>query len=232
MTLSSISAVGRGTAFELRCLDILSREMSMLLSRVGGKSDGGVDLQGWWYLPSFSPSPSRSPSSANPVPVPQRLRVLAQCKAEKKKPGPKYVREMEGVCLRHTLPYPVALLLSQSPFSKESTTRALSSPVPFLLLHIPPHPAQTDTDTDANPMNNTSTATVATGTGMSECPPPPIGSAFWNPALAGATGLLRGEFDIRWERSLNPSVAEQHGHPALWWRGQRLTNCIPDSSTH
>ncbi|KIJ63758.1 hypothetical protein HYDPIDRAFT_71022, partial [Hydnomerulius pinastri MD-312] len=62
----------------------------MSLRRVGGKSDGGIDLVGWWWLPF---SDSRYPDGLHR----RRLRIVAQCKAEKKKFSPNYVREMEGV---------------------------------------------------------------------------------------------------------------------------------------
>src|ERR1700733_5325925 len=83
---SQLSTTHRGTAFEERSLKILHDHMSMSLRRVGGKSDGGIDLLGWWWLPPTDPSASEV--------MRRRIRVIAQCKAEKKKIGPKYVREM------------------------------------------------------------------------------------------------------------------------------------------
>ncbi|KZT22749.1 hypothetical protein NEOLEDRAFT_1045294, partial [Neolentinus lepideus HHB14362 ss-1] len=137
----------------------------MSLQRVGGRSDGGVDLQGWWWLPSAVGGDDR-----------RRVRVLGQCKAEKKKMGPNYVREMEGVMYRHLSESPavaaVALLVSQSMFTRATLLRAHASRIPFFLLHIPEDTGE-DTAIDA---------------------------AFWNPALAGQEGLLGGEVDIRWER--------------------------------
>jgi len=58
----------------------------MSLSQVGGAGDGGVDLRGWWTIP-------KSPTSIEG----RRLRVLGQCKAERKALGPRIVRELEGV---------------------------------------------------------------------------------------------------------------------------------------
>ena len=212
---SLLSTTQRGTAFEGRSLNILHDHMSMSLRRVGGKSDGGIDLLGWWWLPSIDPSASERRH--------RRIRVIAQCKAEKKKTSPKYVRELEGVLHRFMplSPSPdgsidsettdlfptsespssqhpiVALLISESPFTKSTVLRAQSSPVPFFLLYIPP--AQSSTDRDC------------------------IGAAVWNPALAGVRGLLGGEFETRWERS--PSGG---GRPGLWWRNQKLKSCIPE----
>ncbi|KIY69125.1 hypothetical protein CYLTODRAFT_350240 [Cylindrobasidium torrendii FP15055 ss-10] len=129
--------------FELRALRTLETNFHGLkLRRVGGKDDGGIDLVGWWDLPTFS----------------RRLRVLAQCKAEKKKSSPKYVREMEGVSMVYNAGVRsplndtsvdeeeesspkgsvVALLLSESPFTKSTILRALKSPIPLMLLHVPP----------------------------------------------------------------------------------------------
>lgn len=47
-----LSTVQRGTAFEYRSLALLTKHMSMSLTRVGGSNDGGVDLIGWWWVPS------------------------------------------------------------------------------------------------------------------------------------------------------------------------------------
>jgi hypothetical protein len=213
-----LSTTHRGTAFEERSLKILHDHMSMSLRRVGGKSDGGIDLLGWWWLPPTDPSAFESRR--------RRIRVIAQCKAEKKKTSPKYVREMEGVLHRfmpspngsvdsettdlfptsgsHSSQHPsVALLISESPFTKSTVLRAQSSPVPFFLLYIPP--AQSATECE-QPFEQ-------------DC----IGAAVWNPALAGVGGLLGGEFETRWERSPHGG-----GRPGLWWRNQKLKSCIPE----
>ena len=47
-----LSTVQRGTAFEYRALALLTKHMSMSLAHVGGSYDGGVDLIGWWWVPS------------------------------------------------------------------------------------------------------------------------------------------------------------------------------------
>ncbi|KAF9220747.1 hypothetical protein BS17DRAFT_738772, partial [Gyrodon lividus] len=120
--VSNLSNVHRGTAFEQRSLQVLQDHFSMSLRRVGGKSDGGIDLVGC-ALPDPDGLPRR------------RLRVLAQCKAEKKKFGPNYVREMEGDSDAYSY-FTVALLLSESPFSQSTLLRAYKSTVPFLLIHV------------------------------------------------------------------------------------------------
>uniref|UniRef100_A0A8H7XPL4 Restriction endonuclease type IV Mrr domain-containing protein n=1 Tax=Psilocybe cubensis TaxID=181762 RepID=A0A8H7XPL4_PSICU len=130
--------------------------MSMSLKRVGGKEDGGIDLVGWWWLPYDDDTAGSTAYTKR-----RRIRVLGQCKAEKKKMGPSFVRELEGVLYRFitmpsTLPglvdeekpdvsipgqahIPmVALLISESPFTKSALLRAHSSPIPFFMLHLPP----------------------------------------------------------------------------------------------
>ncbi|KAG1884323.1 hypothetical protein F4604DRAFT_1732789 [Suillus subluteus] len=208
----TLSTVARGTAFEEWSLQLLQDYFSMSLKRVGGKSDGGVDLLGWWWLPFTSDSQS------TPITPPRRrIRVLAQCKAEKKKFSPNYVREMEGVWHMHTqarspgessIPVSelgtVALLLSESKFTTATLTRALGSSVPFLLMHLPPPSISSDSRVE---------------TILGE-----VGSAFWNPALGGAQGLLRGELDVRWER--DPGGG---GRPGLWCRDKRVQNWTPDT---
>ncbi|KAG6855889.1 hypothetical protein H0H87_009687 [Tephrocybe sp. NHM501043] len=220
LSSSKSTTVYRGTAFEHRAQNILQNNLSMSLRRVGGKSDGGIDLLGWWWLPSLDASDITEPR--------RRLRVLAQCKAEKKKIGPKFIRELEGVLHRYlslsahsfntrnqntqapnvvqSPQYPlVALFISESPYTRSTLLRVQTSPVPLLLLHLPAFPTPSDFLTDEIGKNKW------------------VGSAVWNPALAGVRGLLGGEFEIRWERSLAGC-----GRPGLWWRNQKLNNWTPD----
>lgn len=70
--------------------------MSMSLRHVGGARDGGVDLRGWWWVPRIAMPATEFAAGENCGGV-RRLRVLAQCKAEKKSVGPRAVRELEGV---------------------------------------------------------------------------------------------------------------------------------------
>lgn len=168
--------------------------MSMALTRVGGKEDGGVDLLGWWWLPHDDMTRTR-------------LRVVAQCKAEQKKMGPAYVRELEGVLFRFMASDPapvVALLISQSAFTKSTILRAQSSPIPFLLLHLPVvEPLETEVH--------------------KEDAPGALGAALCNPALMKLPSL-HGRMEIRWERRLEGLG----GRPALWWKGERLSSQIPE----
>ena len=215
--IRKISAVHKGNAFEERALRLLRDGLSMSLKRVGGKSDGGVDLQGWWWLPPIINNNSHTSINTTPR---RRLRVLAQCKAEKKKFSPNYVREMEGVLHRYMFsvhrknessqsdvhPY-VALLLSESPFTSSTLLRAQSSPIPFFLLHLPPADTfQTDADASGDEDGQ-------------------LGSAFWNPALGGQHGVLGGQIEARWERAVG---RREMGRPGLWWQGKRLQSWTPD----
>lgn len=182
-----LSSVHRGAMFEKRAMRLLQGNLSMSLNRVGGKSDGGIDLQGWWW-PPFTPSAFTDPTHR------LRVRVFAQCKAEKKKIGPKYIREMEGALHPHfDDPKPmVALFISESHFTKEALLRMQSSSIPFFLLHLPP-----EHEDD-------------------------IGSMVWNHALSGTSGLLQGKVEARWERSLDcdktgrPSLWVQDQRAPSW----------------
>lgn len=218
-----LSTVHRGTAFEHRAM-LMLRDMSMSLTRVGGRNDGGIDLQGWWWLPaSTSPSNGGDPDFAADAAgiYRRRIRVLAQCKAERKKLGPNYVREMEGVLHRHfhrpasepstTIATPtIALLVSESIFTKATILCALSSPLPFLLLHLP-----RVLDTEVSSSEGTPDGTLDT-----------FGSAIWNPALGGQRGVLEGAVDLRWEL---PQASNAPSRPSLWWRGTRLESWVPPS---
>jgi hypothetical protein len=103
------STVDIGRAFELHCLKFLTDQLYMSLTQVGGAGDGGVDLRGYWSIPSASPKyspplPSLTTSRSTlgsevekQGESSRRLRVLGQCKAERKALGPRVVRELEGV---------------------------------------------------------------------------------------------------------------------------------------
>ncbi|KAJ3485471.1 hypothetical protein NLI96_g4940 [Meripilus lineatus] len=204
----------------------------MTLHRIGGRSDGGVDLQGWWWLPTSEEALHQDHTHR------RRIRVLAQCKAEKKKISPKYVREMEGVLLHHLLPSPevdpanlnpdslptqdprdpvVGLFVSSSPFTKATLLRATASPLPFMLLHIPTPPrAEDDVALPIPPQEDDPTDSDDD---------PELGSIVLNPALGSSAGLLAGEIEARWEYSQQgPNLAR----PALWWKGERIPSWTPE----
>jgi len=201
--------------------------MSMSLKRVGGREDGGIDLLGWWWLPPIHNALLNhdiATSSSNR----RRIRVIGQCKAEKKKLGPNYVRELEGVLFRFLTspldkpPDPeftnpdtsqlpiVALLMSESEFTKSAILRANSSPIPFFLLHMPPIDSSDDTTTEADGLGN-------------------LGMALCNPALCGTDGLLKGNMELRWERRGLGGAGR--GRPALWWGNKKLHSWTPELVT-
>ncbi|KAK2758233.1 hypothetical protein FQN54_004077 [Arachnomyces sp. PD_36] len=78
-SLSPSSTTYVGTHYEYTVLQSL-RRFRLSLTRIGGRSDAGIDLLGTWHLPS----------------LPHPLRVIVQCKALKTKLGPSLVRELEG----------------------------------------------------------------------------------------------------------------------------------------
>lgn len=176
---------------------LLQANLSMSLNHVGGKSDGGIDLQGWWWLP-FAQSAFTDPTHR------QRVRVFAQCKAEKKKIGPKYIREMEGVLHRYLndMDPLVALFISESHFTKEALLRTQSSSIPFFLLHLP-------SEHEDN-----------------------IGSMVWNHALSGTNGLLQGKVEARWERCLDsdgvgrPGLWVQNQRAPSWVPEQQFESYV------
>ncbi|KAK4145867.1 uncharacterized protein C8A04DRAFT_10300 [Dichotomopilus funicola] len=86
--LDQSSTVYVGTHFEYTTAAALS-PYGFSLRRVGGSSDGGIDLLGVWTLPRPAATRSRTAILTTP------LRVLAQCKAIQQ-PGPHLIRELEG----------------------------------------------------------------------------------------------------------------------------------------
>jgi len=250
----ALSAVHRGVAFEQRSLRVLHEHLSMSLRRVGGRSDGGIDLQGWWWLPT-SPDPHSNRDTAARAQDPQqitrrRIRLLGQCKAEKKKIGPNYIREMEGVIHRHITrtpdivartvatannllpdddaenpsfcapaPVVVALFISSSPFTKAALIHAQSSPIPFILLHLP-------TLSSDNIEENPDSIPQGDNGRQNAKEEDTLGSIVLNHTLSHSSGPLSGEIEVRWERPLG---SHSIGRPGLWWKGKRIPSWTPDS---
>ncbi|KAI8969424.1 hypothetical protein BD414DRAFT_278584 [Trametes punicea] len=234
---ASVTAVMKGLKFEQRSLCLLRDHLSMSLRRVGGKGDGGIDLQGWWWLPAECLGHVLS-SSCNTLESGEtsrrRLRVVAQCKAEEKKIGPRYIRELEGTVLRHssgiaqtgsdiavagiTRDALVGMFISISPFTKASLLQAYSSPIPLALLHLPEQ-------SDGHQSDGLSDSPLAEGMApISEQASALPGTLVFNPALGGHTGLLRGMVEPRWERSPH----DTSGHPGLWSNGKRIQSWTPE----
>lgn len=77
--LNKRSTVYKGTHYEYTIAEALS-QYGFFLKRVGGSSDRGMDLLGTWTIPTTS----------------HTMRVVVQCKAGSRSPGPMYVRELKG----------------------------------------------------------------------------------------------------------------------------------------
>ncbi len=94
-----------GTHYEYTVASRLQR-YGFSLRRIGGASDGGIDLLGTWAVPS----------------APEPLRVLLQCKALAQKIGPRLIRELEGAFVSAPLgwrePRVVGLLVAEKPATK------------------------------------------------------------------------------------------------------------------
>ncbi|KAG9006819.1 hypothetical protein FRB94_000415 [Tulasnella sp. JGI-2019a] len=249
-----LSAVHRGTAFETRALGLLQNNLSMSLTSVAGRGDGGVDLIGWWWLPHDDDGGHDDTGIAGPskprrgtvkmmevssFETRRKIRVLVQCKAEKKRIGPKYIRELEGVAARYVYdelhrppphleetqpsePIPiVAALVSSSSFTKASVLRALSSPIPMLLMHLP---SQDD--------NNGGMASDSDDEGTGDL----IGSAILNPPLSSIRqttqnqGMGGSKLELRWERSLLLNGTDASTRIGMWWGGRRVPNWVPRPS--
>jgi len=138
----------------------------------------------------------------------------------------------------------VAILVSQSAFTRNCLLAAHASPLPFLLVHLPP----TSSSSSSNRISSDAGSAA-------------LGAVFGNPALVSARGVLRGELEIRWERGTGtgtgtgagagaqsggtldaPSGAARGGRgggggsggggggrPGLWWQGQPLPSWTPDA---
>jgi hypothetical protein len=121
-------------------------------------------------------------------------------------------------------PPPIALLVSESAFTRRCLLEAHASPLPFLLVHLPRYPPSTRTRTSRS-------GSGGAGGGSSDA----IGAIYGNPALLSPNGVLGGELEIRWERGGSdvPSSGmlgdAGAGRPRLWWQGQPLPSWIPEA---
>ena len=132
-------------------------------------------------------------------------------------------------------PPPIALLISQSAFTRHCLLAAHASPLPFLLVHIPPLPPP-----PCRPPSSTKTSGSNGGGGDGSA----LGAVFGNPALVSSKGVLGGELEIRWERGGSDVPSSQSqlqsqslgmlddasaGRPKLWWQGQPLPSWTPEA---
>lgn len=241
-----------GTDFENRALRFLKDTFSMSMGRVGGPSDGGVDLQGWWWLPplqGFQASEGHSDAPmVNPIKVTElgrsiadagrrRVRVLAQCKAESKPLGPHYIREMEGVLYGY-----LASLAQRSSHHEvvlDSRTIDDTSSQPSQM-----YPTIGMVISQSTFTKSSIHRTMASSVPLLLMHLPPLGgtegsagecraeiqaaSLQWNPALGSESGLLGGNLEIRWERESTEGA--EGGRPFMYWKGRRLENWIPQDT--
>lgn len=184
-----LSAVTAGTYFEDHCRRLLHQSLCMSLDRVGGAHDGGVDLRGWWYLPTAA-AKQQQHSSATPKqridahdlveqatrirqmqtggttshdPLMRRIRVLAQCKNSGKRSGPQLIREMEGVARRSFEMLDPIRSPSPSPSSSsldETAEPPLSLGSRSLSDWLQPAPPSPDDDTNPAPPTPVSMSTI------------------------------------------------------------------------
>ncbi|GFZ52353.1 hypothetical protein JCM24511_10126 [Saitozyma sp. JCM 24511] len=301
--MSNLAAVRRSTrdiglAFEKHALRFCNHHLHMSLRRVGGAGDGGVDLRGWWWVPGDARSGSGS--SAGDGSGARRIRVIGQCKAEKKGLGPKVVRELEGVmahlrgeqrkragglhlvpgkqagmsALGHWIPTnglfasllqwshayatgmyskgkerasdpteedpldTIAVLLSQSGFSRNAMTHASRSSTPFLLVHLPggqpyPLPSSTSADLESETETETDPRTEAGGPERGAEDDMLVEGAWWNAALAGPQGVLGGKMELKREILLGSGRHPTTGEPEVkarvggWYDGKRFSRVGP-----
>ena len=234
-----------GTDFEKRALRFLKGRFSMSMGRIGGPSDGGIDLQGWWWLPPLQSLPVSedhpAASTMSPSEVTElgrgitdagrrRVRVLAQCKAESKPLGPHYIREMEGVLYAYLVSLVQGsshhrLVLEGSAIGVRSTQLCptigmVVSQSAFTKASI--HRAMAS----SVPLLLVHLPRLREMEGSrGELSEMHAASLQWNPALGSESGLLGGNLEIRWERE---SAGEaEGGRPFIYWKGSRLENWIP-----
>lgn len=238
-----------GTDFENRALRFLKDTFSMSLGRIGGPSDGGIDLQGWWWLPplqGLSVSGNHSVASM-PIDVTdlgrsiadagrRRIRVLAQCKAESKPLGPHYIREMEGVLYGYLVS--LSRRSSRHGVVLDAGTFGISSSQSSQL-----HPTIGMVVSQSTFTKSSIHRVMASSVPLLLIHLPPLGgtersagertnmyaaSLQWNPALGSEGGLLGGNLEIRWERELAGEA--EGGRPFMYWKGKRLENWIPQDT--
>ncbi|KAJ6257062.1 hypothetical protein Dda_7946 [Drechslerella dactyloides] len=98
--LNPTTTVFNGTLYEYTVLAALARLPGVSLTRIGGKDDAGIDLQGFWELPRLAATDSSTANDASKIKLP----MIVQCKfGEKSWKGPQYVRELEGALANHPI---------------------------------------------------------------------------------------------------------------------------------
>ena len=173
--------------------------------------------------------------------------MLVQCKAEKIKAGPRLIREMEGVARRgfdllrnqpsdpipdspynipeetrsisddlQTLDTITTVICTRSGFSPSATVEAVRSRVPMLLLHVP---FEIDEAMRLIAWQQRQQELTEEEQGYEDYPIPSIlRAAFSNPALAGTSGVLGEDLELRKEYAEGTTRAEESFGMGLWWR--------------
>ncbi|KAK7207062.1 hypothetical protein BZA70DRAFT_286441 [Myxozyma melibiosi] len=118
--LSPESTYHVGTLYEYTTLEALQTAARMQLERCGGAGDLGIDLRGTMRL-----------ASAETKTIP----VVVQCKSEKKKPGSRHIRELEGASANSSA-NTLAVLAARLPVTDAAKRAMLSSarPMSFCLV--------------------------------------------------------------------------------------------------
>lgn len=221
----------------------------MSLGRIGGPSDGGIDLQGWWWLPPLQDLPLSKDHTVASLPIKvtdlgrsiadagrRRVRVLAQCKAESKPLGPHYIREMEGVLYGYLV----------SPSQRSSRNGVVLDAGAFGIRSSQPsqlYPTIGMVVSQSAFTKSSIHRVMASSVPLLLIHLPPLcgtersageradmqaASLQWNPALGSEGGLLGGHLEIRWERELTGEA--EGGRPFMYWKGKRLENWIPQDT--
>ena len=176
----------------------------------------------------------------------RRLRVIAQCKDEKKKAGPKYVRELEGVLYRYTAEAYVTQAPSLASMSRplphvlgqqddaENYHRA-ADPIVGLLISSAPFTKASMLRANSSSMPlallhipsvpysvlpDESESRIESSEQLDDIGN--LGSLVFNPALA--SGLLHNQLQPRWEHPLDN---KHGGRPGLWFNGRRVRSWTP-----
>ncbi|KAJ3006065.1 hypothetical protein HKX48_000312 [Thoreauomyces humboldtii] len=126
-----LSTVAIGNLFEESCVTSLSRH-GMHLRRIGGKDDRGVDLRGTWTLPSSPSSPLQPRTRPH---SPTTIPLIVQCKHERSKLGPKYMRELEGTLGREPSDT-IAIMACREGYSTTAKEMVYGSPCPIALVVV------------------------------------------------------------------------------------------------
>jgi len=234
-----LSTVHRGTAFETRALSLLQNNLSMTLTPVGGRGDGGIDLQGWWWLPSENKAPHTEADERGSekcgflASKRRKVRVLVQCKAETKRLSPKYVRELEGVASRYVYEL---LKPTCTPADGEQASQVEDFAPPLdavvaILVSTSPFTKASTLHAHSSPVPfflihlpplAPSPAGIPDDVNKEASSSPQTeeeeefkGSAVLNPALSGTSVKdilgLGGELEVRWERKLKSRSSAKRG---------------------